>query len=188
MVRMPQARQLACQALRSVNNEQKRHYWPVKYDPFRGRLRKSLIPDLRTDPGDLFAEFNRQVERVFRDFDNGTFFTPFFRPTLGRALPMETIENGQRVFKIEVDLPDFKAEEIQVTVKNGEVQINAKNDHSEGSFTSKREVSYRYSLPKDADMEKVRSLLKTDGRLVIEAPLPQLQVEAKDSEIPIKRE
>lgn len=92
------------------------------------------------------------------------------------------------MFKIEVDLPDFKMEDIQVTVKNGEVIIKAKSEHTDGSFKQNREVNYRYSLPKEADIEKVRSLFKTDGRLVIEAPLPKIEPEVKDQEIPIKRE
>ena len=124
---------------------------------------------------------------MFREFDRATNYGSFFSPFLRRTLPIETSKDGQRLFRIEVDLTDFKPEDIQVSVKKGEVIIKAKSEHSESNIKQNREFNYRYSLPEDADIDKVRSLLKTDGRLVIEAPLPQVEAKA-DKEIPIKKE
>nr|QED58153.1 HSP16-2 [Dermatophagoides farinae] len=110
------------------------------------------------------------------------------RTPLSRALPMETIEDGQRMFKIEIDLPDFKPENVNVTVKKGEVKIDAKCEITDGSSKQFKQINYSYSLPDDVDLDRVRSLLKTDGRLVIEAPLPALEAPKENREIPIKRE
>ena len=89
------------------------------------------------------------------------------------------------MLKIEVDLPDFKSEEIQVTVKDGQVEVMAKREGKDDY----RQVCYRYSLPKDAEIDKIRSLLKSDGRLLIEAPLPQIESNPKgDKPISIKKE
>lgn len=127
----------------------------------------------------------RNMDRMMREFDRHSFpFRSFFKPMLGRAIPIETCDNGQRIFKIEIDLPDFKPEDIQVTVTKGEIIINAKSEHNDSNLKQNRVFNYRYSLPEDADLDKVRSSLKTDGRLVIEAPLPQIEAKA-DKEIPI---
>ncbi|KAI7696000.1 hypothetical protein SSS_08484 [Sarcoptes scabiei] len=122
-------------------------------------------------------------ERTFPSFYQLSPLSP-----LSRSIPMETIENGQRIFKIEIDLPYFKPENINVTVKKGEVIIDAKLEITEGSSKQSKQVNYCYSLPDEVDLDKVRSLLKTDGRLVIEAPLPQLEQQPENREIPIKRE
>ncbi|KAI7695997.1 hypothetical protein SSS_08484 [Sarcoptes scabiei] len=125
----------------------------------------------------------QDLERTFPSFYQLSPLSP-----LSRSIPMETIENGQRIFKIEIDLPYFKPENINVTVKKGEVIIDAKLEITEGSSKQSKQVNYCYSLPDEVDLDKVRSLLKTDGRLVIEAPLPQLEQQPENREIPIKRE
>jgi len=161
--------------------------------------RRSYLPS-RYDP---FEEMHKSIDRMFRDFDRA-FASPFFyrpggtslMPLLGqtqRALPMiQTVDKDKRLLKIELDLPDFKPEDIEVTVKDGHVEISAKSESSGDSIKEYRQFSYRYALPKDADIEKVRSLLKADGRLVIEAPLPpQLEAAkqpAEDKEIPVKKD
>lgn len=132
-------------------------------------------------------EIQRTVDRAFRDFDRFPFGGLFTRTPLSRTLPIETIENGEHLVRFEIDLPDFKPEDIQVTVKEGEVHVKAKHESNEKDLKQFREFSYCYSLPKDADIEKVRSILRVDGRLVIEAPLPE-PPKLENKEIPIKRE
>ena len=83
---------------------------------------------------------------------------------------MVSYDKGKGLLKIEVDLPDFKPEEIQVTVKDGQVEVNAKSEGN-GELKQYRQLCYRYALPKDTDLAMVRSLLKSDGRLLIEARL-----------------
>ncbi|KAI7695999.1 Heat shock protein Hsp-16.1/Hsp-16.11 [Sarcoptes scabiei] len=144
--------------------------------------KRHFLPS-RRDIQRSFDSFFRDLERTFPSFYQLSPLSP-----LSRSIPMETIENGQRIFKIEIDLPYFKPENINVTVKKGEVIIDAKLEITEGSSKQSKQVNYCYSLPDEVDLDKVRSLLKTDGRLVIEAPLPQLEQQPENREIPIKRE
>lgn len=111
-----------------------------------------------------------------------------FRRTLPE--PFETkLPTGERVYRIEVDLQNFKPEDIKVTIKKGEVFITAKSELLEGSIKQNQEFTYQYTLPKEAIEEKVRSVLKTDGRLVIDSPLPEIETTQKgDREIPISKE
>jgi len=135
----------------------------------------------------------RNLERISRDFDRAWPSSFFRTPTFfGRssALPIETYDQDKRLLKIEVDLPNFNPEEIQVTVKSGQVEIAAKSDTSKGDFKESRELNYRYSIPADADIDKVRSILTADGRLVLEVPSPPKLEASKpkqDQEIPIKK-
>ena len=69
---------------------------------------------------------HKSVDRMFREFDR-FFPSPFFlRPSVfgqsrATTLPIETYDKGKGLLKIEVDLPDFKPEEMQVTIKNGQL-------------------------------------------------------------------
>lgn len=128
--------------------------------------------------------FFRELERSMQD--RSSIFS--WQSSGGRSIPVETVQNGQRILKIEIDLPDFKPNNVNVTIKNGEVNVVAKYENKEGSCKQSKHVDYSYSLPEDADLDKARSTLKSDGLLVIEIPLKG-PVEAKhDKEIPIKRE
>ncbi|XP_027195949.2 heat shock protein Hsp-16.1/Hsp-16.11-like [Dermatophagoides pteronyssinus] len=149
--------------------------------------KRNFLPSRRGyDP---FADIQRSFDSFFREMERSFFPTVYqLRTPLHRSIPMETIEDGQRIFKIEIDLPDFKPEDVNVQVKKGEVKIDAKCELNEGTTKQFKQISYSYSLPEDVDLDRVRSLLKTDGRLVIEAPLPALESEKKENrEIPIKR-
>lgn len=136
----------------------------------------------------------RSVERMFNEFDR-VFASPFFyRPAIqsrSTTLPIESYDSEKGLLKIEVDLAGFKPEDIQVTIKDGQLEISAKSE-SNGDIKERRELHYSYSLSKNADIEKVRSLLKGDGRLVIEAPLPPEETkklnEPVETEIPVKKQ
>lgn len=157
-----------------LNLTTKRHYLPRRYDPF---------DDMR-----------RSVERMFNEFDRA-FASPFFyRPAIqsrSTTLPIESYDSEKGLLKIEVDLSGFKPEDIQVNIKDGQLEISAKSE-SNGDIKERRELHYSYALSKNADIEKVRSLLKGDGRLVIEAPLPPEEVkklsEPMETEIPVKKQ
>lgn len=137
---------------------------------------------------------HRHFDRVFRDFErtaNSYWWrwpVSSFRRTLPE--PSETkLSSGERVYRIEVDLQNFKPEDVKVSIKKGQVFISAKSELSEGAVKKNEEFTYEYTLPEEANAEKVRSVLKADGRLVIEAPLPEIEAKQKgDREIPITKE
>lgn len=135
----------------------------------------------------------QSVERMFSEFDR-MFTSPFFyRPAIfsrSTSLPIESYDSEKGLLKIELDLSGFKPEDIQVTIKDGQLEISAKSE-STGDIKERRELHYSYALSKNADIEKVKSLLKSDGRLVIEAPLPpedaKKPAQRVDTEIPVKK-
>lgn len=122
------------------------------------------------------------------------FYGWLFCLIVGHTLPIETVQNGQRIFRIEFDLStfikgtEFKPEDIQVTGKMGEVIIKARSEHCKRLSNTDylliiREYNKSYSLPQDADVDNVRFHLKNDGFLVVEVPLPQIEAKA-DQEMP----
>ena len=151
----------------SGSGHQVRHYWPVRRY------------------GDPFYEIEKAMDRFIRDFDR----MPFFRPwsLLGRNVPVETIQDGKRLYKIELDLPDFKPEEIQVTVKDNLVTVRAKHQGEKDGVKQHREYHYQYTLPQDVNPEHIKSLINSNGLLTIEAPLPELK-EPESKEIPVQCE
>jgi HSP20 family molecular chaperone IbpA len=131
------------------------------------------------------------MERVFREMDR---LSPFslreWNPLgqrLWRTIPIETTRDGQRLYKIELDLPDFEPKDINVTIKDRNVTVKAKKETESEGCKQYREYSYQYTLPNEVNVEHVRSLLTNEGLLTIEAPLPQLK-EPQAQEIPIQRQ
>lgn len=185
----PAVRQALQKANNSISSVPKRNYWGHRYH---------VVP----------VDVNRHFDRLIRDFERSTASSFWRWPTSSSSYnsffrrspliePFEAkLPTGERVHRLELDLEPllFKPENIKVTVKNSEVLISAKCEIKEdggSSVKQSREFSYQYSLPAEADAEKVRSVLKEDGRLVIDAPLPQKVETAAakgDREIPVKRE
>ncbi|KAH7638608.1 heat shock protein 20-like protein [Dermatophagoides farinae] len=158
-----------------MSSQMIRQLVPISRNLFTRRLlmpnvfiKRNFLPSRRGyDP---FADIQRSFDSFFREMERSFFPTMNqLRTPLSRALPMETIEDGQRIEK-------------------GEVKIDAKCEITDGSSKQFKQINYSYSLPDDVDLDRVRSLLKTDGRLVIEAPLPALEAPKENREIPIKRE
>lgn len=140
---------------------------------------------------DPFSDVERSMNRMFREMERLSPFravTPWsrlFEPF--REVPIETTEDGQRLYKIALDLGhEFKPENINVTVKDRLVTIKAKAETETDGCKQLRQFQYQYTLPEGANLEQVKSLLTPDGRLTIEAPLPPPK-EAKATEIPINR-
>jgi len=104
-----------------------------------------------------------------------------------RTVPIETTEDGQRMYKITLDLgTDFGPQDITVTAKDRMVTVKASKQSDSDGCKQLREYSYQYSLPEEANVEQIRSLLTADGQLTIEAPLPALK-EPELHEIPIQK-
>lgn len=70
-----------------------------------------------------------------------------------------------------LDVQQFKPEEVNVKIADNYVIVNAKHEErsDEHGFIS-REFTRRYLLPKDVNAEALTSSLSSDGVLSIQAP------------------
>ena len=173
---MPFCGRLASRRCPQSVTQSVRNYWPDRR---------------RTDLWNPFEEMDRSMNRLWREMDR---LSPFgaIRSRLFdwpyRTVPVETTEDGQRLYKITLDLgPDFRPEDINVTVKDRFVTVKAKRESEEDGCKQLREFSYQYTLPEDVNLEQVKSLLTNGGTLTIEAPLPPPKEEPKATEIPVQK-
>ena len=114
-----------------------------------------------------------------RNFDN-------FDTKTGLSKTM--VEND--TYKIEMDVQNFKPEELVIKTVGNTVQVEAKHEEktSDGASFSSRNFSQSYTLPQGVDPESVSSSLSKDGKLTIEAPLPPKVTRMASNErlVPIK--
>lgn len=74
-------------------------------------------------------------------------------------------------FQVNLDVQQFKPEEVNVKVSDNYVTIHAKHEErsDEHGFIS-REFTRRYLIPKDVNAEALTSSLSSDGVLSVHAP------------------
>ncbi len=79
------------------------------------------------------------------------------------------------MYKIFVNVQNFKPEELVIKTVGNTVHVEAKHEEktSDGASFSSRNFSQSFSLPKEINPESVVSSLSKDGKLTIEAPLPK---------------
>ena len=89
------------------------------------------------------------------------------------------------MLQINLDVQQFKPEEIKVKVADGSVIVEGKHEERQDKhgFIS-RQFTRRYKLPSNTNLEAIKSNLSSDGVLSISAPKMALEG-AKDREIPI---
>ncbi|XP_013793689.1 heat shock protein beta-11-like [Limulus polyphemus] len=138
-------------------------------------------------------EVDREMKRMFDEVDRASpiRFPRALQPwwwSRRRNVPVETAGDENRQYKLELDLSDFNPEEIKITVKDNLLTVQARQDvkKPDGSRFL-REYNHEYTLPEEVNPEAVRSQLNPDGTLIIEAPLPAIELQ-QPKEIPVTKE
>lgn len=93
------------------------------------------------------------------------------------------------LYKIEIDVQNFKPEDLVIKTVGQTVQVEAKHEEktSDGASFSSRNFSQSFTLPREVNPEAVASSLSKDGKLTIEAPLPKAKsVASNERLVPIK--
>merc|ERR1711971_400727 len=93
------------------------------------------------------------------------------------------------LYKIEIDVQNFKPEDLVIKTVGQTVQVEAKHEEktSDGASFSSRNFSQSFTLPSEVNPEAVASSLSRDGKLTIEAPLPKAKsVASNERLVPIK--
>jgi len=142
-----------------------------------------------------FANFDDTVRKSHEDMDRQ--MEPF-QPQLPRwAIPDDLrtkwnpitrqdsqnevikVKQSDDKFEVTLDVPQYKPEELKVTVINNILSIEGAHNESkkeskdeDGSFASSvmRQFSRKWTLPPNCDPDKVQSNLSSDGILMVTAP------------------
>ncbi|XP_033210336.1 protein lethal(2)essential for life-like [Belonocnema kinseyi] len=91
------------------------------------------------------------------------------------------VQSDKDKFQVQLDVQQFKPEEIEVKVADKYVVVSGKHEEKkdEHGWISRQFVR-KYMIPEQCDVEQVKSSLSSDGVLSIEAPRkeqPELQNE-----------
>merc|ERR550519_138532 len=104
---------------------------------------------------------------------------------LSRESGMSEITSTQEKFAVNLDVPQFKPEELTVKVSDNILTIEAKHEEKEDDHGYiARHFVRKYTIPSHIDAEKLASNLSADGVLSIEAPKKATAVAAGKS-IPV---
>lgn len=81
------------------------------------------------------------------------------------------LSNDQHNFKVNLDVQQFKPEEVSVKVADGYIVVDGKHEErsDEHGYIS-RQFTRRYMIPDDVDPTTITSSLSSDGVLSVGAP------------------
>lgn len=98
---------------------------------------------------------------------------------------LSEIQNDGKNFKVNLDVQQFKPEEVSVKVVDGYVVVDGKHEErsDEHGYIS-RQFTRRYKVPDTVDTAAIKSTLSSDGVLTIGAP--KKVVESVKGERPIQ--
>jgi len=146
------------------------------HDPFRDTLPNFFDDNWPARHYHLVPNYHRRMSQqmtdMARQMDQG----------------VHVINDGQK-FAVEMDVAQYRPDEIDVKVENDQVIVSAKHEEvydNEHGFV-KRSFTRRYSLPTDVDDKQLACNLSERGVLTLEAPRlhPQLMDSSNMRAIPI---
>nr|QIB84795.1 HSP21.9 [Nilaparvata lugens] len=84
---------------------------------------------------------------------------------------VSTIQDDKTNFKVNLDVQQFKPEEISVKLSGDNLIIEGKHEERKDNHGYiSRQFSRRYKLPENVDLQKLESKLSSDGVLTLVAP------------------
>ncbi|CAF0746409.1 unnamed protein product [Adineta steineri] len=107
-----------------------------------------------------------------KPFDFDVFHRSAFRPQIVRTTSNEkniTNNTNEKKLLMSLDLSDYQAEDIKVTVKDRDLIVNAERKIESGTRKSRSSFYQSTNLPPQTDIEHLQTNF-IDGKLIIEAP------------------
>lgn len=147
---------------------------PGRWDPF-------------SDMTTAIREIEKNVGRMERDMDKFWSRSGMdrFLPTFSRMSPIATKDG---VHRITMDLSGYKPEDVHVSLKDRVVTVEGKFEQKDEHHRLYQEWSKKYTLPESADLDKMKSMIDSDGVLIIEAPAKgDGKGKPQPTEIPIEK-
>merc|ERR1712211_200666 len=81
------------------------------------------------------------------------------------------VEEDNARMEVRIDASEYKLEELKVSVQSGRLLVEGRHEKKEdGSGYIQRSFSRSYTLPKEAEADKMVSNLSSEGILVITTP------------------
>merc|ERR1712107_147017 len=81
------------------------------------------------------------------------------------------VEEDNTRMEVRIDASEYKPEELKVSVQSGRLLVEGRQEKKEdGSGYIQRSFSRSYTLPKEAEADKMVSNLSSEGILVITTP------------------
>lgn len=117
---------------------------------------------------------------------NSGYLRPWRHVTSGNS-GLSSLHDSKNDFKVNLDVQQFKPEEINVRLQDNFLVVEAKHEERQDKhgYVS-RHFTRRYKLPDNVDVEKIKSSLSSDGVLSLTAPKKVPEAPGERS-IPIER-
>jgi HSP20 family protein len=144
---------------------------------------------LRRDSGNPFAEFHKEMNRLFDNFSENMFsLSPIRRdlPEISAAFPKMDVSETDKEFKISAELPGMDEKDIDVSVSNEVLTIKGekkaeKEEKKPNFYRMERSYgAFQRSVPLPAEVEKdqVKASFKKG---VLNIVLPKSEKAVKES-------
>jgi HSP20 family protein len=150
-----------------------------------------------------FEALRREVDRIFEDFDQGFWSSPFRRPMFGiepswrrelawSGAPAVDIAESDKAYEITADLPGMDEKNIEVKLSNGDLRIKGEKQEE----TEEKEKDYylherrfgsferSFRIPEGVDTDKIQASFKK-GVLTVMLP-KTAQAQKAEKKIAIK--
>ncbi|XP_043529495.1 protein lethal(2)essential for life-like [Frieseomelitta varia] len=142
-----------------------------------------LYPEQLVLPSTLDTIYPRLANKDALDF----YYLPLAELIRRRESDTSTIIADKNMFKVMLDVQQFKPEEITVKLINGFVVVEAKHEEKRDQHgLISRQFVRRYLLPQRVDDEKLSSNISSDGILTITAPLKPTEEKSNERTIKIE--
>merc|ERR1712018_525620 len=81
------------------------------------------------------------------------------------------VDEDETKMEVRIDASEYKPEELKVSVQSGRLLVEGRHEEKEeGGGYIQRSFSRSYTLPKEAEADKMVSNLSSEGILVITTP------------------
>jgi len=135
-------------------------------------LSRPNIYDQHFGPGSLEDELFSRPR--YYDYSRPVLKRPYQRPCRLNSASrsgLSLIQNDKNNFKVNLDVQQFKPDEVSVKVVDGYIVVDGKHEErsDEHGYIS-RQFTRRYKVPDNVDSASITSVLSLDGVLSIGAP------------------
>ncbi|GFO35004.1 major egg antigen [Plakobranchus ocellatus] len=89
--------------------------------------------------------------------------------------PIITEADGSRKLRLQVDIGDFKPEDVVVKTMDRKLIVHAEHEEKTSGRTLHKEFNKEYDLPESVDPATIQAYIADDRNLTIEAPLKPVQ-------------
>lgn len=145
------------------------------------------------------ARENKSNEEKYPSLFSRRFFSPFIsnfdlfdegRGNNNGNWPLESLSEDQNNVYVEVSMPGMSAEDINITLENGELWVSANKENKTKDskrkyyYESNKNISYRVSLPGNIDDSQTPKASYKEG--VLEVVFPKVKKETP-KRIPVSK-